>query len=321
MNDDKVRINTIINENSVEIINPENKIIVTDKKQDTSVNVIQKETSVVTVISKQPKGIGLSNPQTKIIVTDKKQDTFLITEKERDVVTIASKGPKGDKGDKGDIGTVILSSSFGGGVIITGSLLVSGSFGENVTITQNLIVSGTITSPGSDREIIFNSGSVLGTDPNFVFSSLGRLGIGTYLPISKLSVNGGNINIGTGYGIGGNNVGSYSGFITYHNDGLGFLQSASFGFRGSAYIDSIAYPDFLGFATNDLAFFTSTNGISKPSEVMRIVGSTGRVGIGTSTPTNTLQVAGGVTAISFTGSLFGTASYSLTAENIDGGFF
>jgi hypothetical protein len=54
---------------------------------------------------------------------------------------------------------------------------------------------------------------------------------------------------------------------------------------------------------------------------MRIVGSTGRVGIGTSTPINTLQVVGGVTATSFTGSLFGTASYSLFTENVDGGFF
>ncbi|NDD85803.1 hypothetical protein EBZ38_16200, partial [bacterium] len=208
--------------------------------------------------------------------------------------------------DKGDIGTVILSSSFGGGVIITGSLLVSGSFGENVTIAQNLIVSGTITSPGSDRQIIFNNNGVLGSDSDFVFDSNERLGIGTSLPISKLSVNGGNINITNGYGVGGNNLGSYSGFITYHNDGLGFLQSASFGFRGSAYIDSIAYPNLFGGEINDLRFFASTNGISKPSEVMRIVGGTSRVGIGTSTPINTLQVVGGVTATSFTGSFSGS---------------
>jgi hypothetical protein len=42
------------------------------------------------------------------------------------------------------------------------------------------------------------------------------------------------------------------------------------------------------------------------------ISSSGNVGIGTSSPTNTLQVNGGVTATSFTGSLFGTSSW---AEN------
>jgi len=49
------------------------------------------------------------------------------------------------------------------------------------------------------------------------------------------------------------------------------------------------------------------------------VSGSGRVGIGTNNPTNTLQVVGGVTATSFTGSLFGTSSWAtnaLTASNI-----
>jgi hypothetical protein len=281
VSNDRLNVKVVSTQNSVELTKNENTVVVSDKKKDTSVSVLQKETSVVTIVGR---------------------------------------GPKGERGEKGDPGTITFNS-LSGGVIITGSLLVSGSFGENVTITQNLIVSGTITSPGSDRQIIFNNNGVLGSDSDFVFDSNERLGIGTSLPISKLSVNGGNINITNGYGIGGNNVGSYSGILSYYNDGLGFLQSSSFGFKGSAYIDSISYPSLFGGGINDLAFFTSTNGISKPSEVMRIVGSTGRVGIGTSTPINTLQVVGGVTATSFTGSLLGTASYSLFTENADGGFF
>ncbi len=44
------------------------------------------------------------------------------------------------------------------------------------------------------------------------------------------------------------------------------------------------------------------------------VSGSGRVGIGTNNPTNTLQVVGGVTATSFTGSLFGTSSWAVNAQ-------
>jgi hypothetical protein len=45
------------------------------------------------------------------------------------------------------------------------------------------------------------------------------------------------------------------------------------------------------------------------------VSGSGNVGIGTGTPTNTLQVVGGVTATSFTGSLFGTSSWAVSSSN------
>ena len=102
-----------------------------------------------------------------------------------------------------------------------------------------------------------------------------------------------NIRIGRTKSIGGNNFGTYNPILTYWNDGVsGAVQSASFGFRGSAYMDSIAYPDAFGFGTNDLVFFASTNGIATPSEIMRIVGSSGRIGIGTSLPTAELHISG-----------------------------
>jgi hypothetical protein len=44
------------------------------------------------------------------------------------------------------------------------------------------------------------------------------------------------------------------------------------------------------------------------------VSGSGRVGVGTTTPTNTLQVVGGITATSFTGSLLGTASVAVNAQ-------
>jgi hypothetical protein len=56
VNNDRLRVNVVSNQNSVELTKSENKVVVTDKKQDTSVNVTQKETAVVTVASKGPKG-------------------------------------------------------------------------------------------------------------------------------------------------------------------------------------------------------------------------------------------------------------------------
>jgi hypothetical protein len=102
-----------------------------------------------------------------------------------------------------------------------------------------------------------------------------------------------NIRIGRTKSVGGNNFGTYNPILTYWNDGVsGAVQSASFGFRGSAYMDSIAYPDIFGFGTNDLRFFASTNGIATPSEIVRIVGSTGFVGIGETSPSAKLEIKG-----------------------------
>ena len=102
-----------------------------------------------------------------------------------------------------------------------------------------------------------------------------------------------NIRIGRTKSIGGNNFGTYNPILTYWNDGVSdAVQSASFGFRGSAYMDSIAYPDIFGFGTNDLRFFASTNGIATPTEIIRVVGSTGFVGIGETSPSAKLEIKG-----------------------------
>jgi hypothetical protein len=45
--------------------------------------------------------------------------------------------------------------------------------------TASDITGGVVTAPGNDREIIFNSGGLLAAAPGFVFTSTGRMGIGT----------------------------------------------------------------------------------------------------------------------------------------------
>ena len=287
MSNDKLNVKIVSNQNSVELNKTENKVVVTDKTKDTSVTVLQKETSVVTIGSKGPKG-----------------DAGL-------------KGDTGPKGDKGDIGTVILSSSFGGGVIITGSLLVSGSFGESVTITQNLIVSGTITSPGSDREIVFNSGSFLGSDPNFVFDSLGRLGIGTTNPTTKLEVVGSDaiinsVNIGRGGGnivsntaIGNGALSNISGEAnSIYNTAIGLNAGSKHGGHVEPLI-SASYSVFIGSETradannqqNQIVIGYGTIGLGSNTvvlgngEIQKTI-LRGNVGIGTTNPTAKLEVLG-----------------------------
>ncbi|MFN3827129.1 MAG: tail fiber domain-containing protein [Micavibrio sp.] len=56
--------------------------------------------------------------------------------------------------------------------------------------TAASVATGGVGAPGLNREVIFNSGGVLGTDTGFVFTSAGRMGIGTNNPLAPLDVRG-----------------------------------------------------------------------------------------------------------------------------------
>jgi hypothetical protein len=176
----------------------------------------------------------------------------------------------------------------------TGSLFGTSSWAQNAltasfvnTASTNAFVQGgnsfgttALLGTNDNQDLQFEtSGSV-----RITISSSGNVGIGTSTPLSTLTVAGGNVNINSGFAIGGNNLGTFTPFIRYSNTGLG-IPSSSFG-HTSAYMLSDAGGVF---GTNDLSFYAGA--ITQP-EIMRIVGSTGFVGIGETSPTAKLEIKG-----------------------------
>jgi hypothetical protein len=168
--------------------------------------------------------------------------------------------------------------------------------GSQVQITGSLSVSGSITSVNTFVQggNSFGTTALLGTNDNqdlqletsgsvrIHISNSGNVGIGTTSPISTLSVAFGNINIGTGYGIGGNYLGAYDPFIRYNHTGISGTQSSSFGHTTAYMLSDSGGP-------NDISFYAGA--VTQP-EIMRIVGSSGFVGIGTGAPTEKLHIDG-----------------------------
>mgnify|MGYP001250231716 CR=1 FL=1 len=76
----------------------------------------------------------------------------------------------------------------------------------------------------------------------------------------------------------------------------------------------VHYNDADGTTGRDIAFKTYKEVVGN-TEKMRIT-KDGKVGIGTATPDATLEVAGNVKAISFTGSLSGSVSHALVADSV-----
>ncbi len=70
MSSDRLNVRVVSNQNSVELTKNENTVVISDKNRDTSVNVTQKETTVVTVVSKGPKGNTGDKGDTGIAVTN-----------------------------------------------------------------------------------------------------------------------------------------------------------------------------------------------------------------------------------------------------------
>jgi hypothetical protein len=178
-----------------------------------------------------------------------------------------------------------------------GSLTVNGSTDSILTLGNNGAYSGYLYADSTRVELSSQVQPIAfvtnGAERMRILSG-GNVGIGTTSPTAKLHVWNGGIKA-TGFPSAGN----------------------PFTFLESNYNDSAVNVKFLNInPTNgldaDLGIQLMNSG-GTISDVFTIKGSSGNVGIGTTTPTSgTLQVNGNVFATSFTGSLFGTASAATT---------
>ena len=139
-------------------------------------------------------------------------------------------------------------------------------------------------SDSTGAEIVFNTGGTSSFDQRMVITSAGNVGIGTTSPSEKLNVNG-NVQIGTttstdnNLRIGGGNSSGGRVFIQYSGDSS-YLDS--YGGHGGAQ----RYRDFKIRARNLNLQGNNGSGIT--------INTSGNVGIGTTSPSNKLDIVGSV---------------------------
>jgi len=168
--------------------------------------------------------------------------------------------------------------------------------------TSSLVSGGSVIGgSGTQNYITRWSGNTTITTSS-IYESDGKIGIGTTDPRQKLHVSGGHVRIS-------NNGEAYLEIITTGSNNSAYIDLVNtgsyldYGLRlirqpdGGSYLYHRGTADF-GLHANESAnivFYTTA------SERMRITDS-GSVGIGTASPVNTLQVAGGITVVNITAS-------------------
>jgi hypothetical protein len=145
------------------------------------------------------------------------------------------------------------------------------------TILDNALITGS-----NDASLLQVSSPIA---PSALFvSGSGRVGIGTGTPTNTLQVNGGiTVTSITASTIGGLTAGQFTPYIRYNTDNI--VASSSFGHTGAYMLSELGGV----FGANDISFYA---GAVTQLEIMRIVGSTGFVGIGESSPSAKLEIRG-----------------------------
>ena len=206
-----------------------------------------------------------------------------------------------------DLGPQLIKNSYQDLLQITSSNAVQKGNGQAVTalaITSSTTagVAPAITGNTNNRVLTATGGETINAESNLTFdgSILDIISADVYLSNNRIlrwNDNQLNTSIPVLKGNYTYNIGPTNDFIS----GTSSLLT-----NGTAKIELRSSVENIlgGFDSGSIAFITPQGAMALTNE--------GRLGIGTSSPTNNLQVVGGVTATSFTGSLLGTASLAAT---------
>ena len=230
--------------------------------------------------------------------------------------------------------------------VFSDNTIKMGTFNQEAIIVSGSRTGMGIATPqaelhisGANNDSLFRIQSPASASIMFVSGS-GLVGIGTLTPTQKISVDNGNVGFTSGFGISWDsdtewirratgsdqlqlatqntirlNIGSTQGQLV--TIGLGATTgTAQFQVRGggaTAATTAMRIEDSGGNARLTIL----DDGTSAFNTNHLYVSSSGRVGIGTGTPTNTLQVVGGITATSLTASII-SASSGITASQYSG---
>ena len=238
--------------------------------------------------------------------------------------------------------------------VFSDNTIKMGTFNQEAIIVSGSRTGMGIATPqaklhisGANNDSLFRIQSPASASIIFVTGS-GLVGVGTLTPTQKISVDNGNVGFSSGFGVSWDsdtewirraaasdqlqfatqntvrlNIGSTQGQLV--TIGLGATTgTAQFQVRGggaTAATTAMRIEDSGGNARLTIL----DDGTSAFNTSHLYVSSSGRIGIGTTTPTTTLQVVGGITATSLTasiisassgitGSLFGTSSWAVSAS-------
>jgi fibronectin-binding autotransporter adhesin len=206
-------------------------------------------------------------------------------------------------------------------------LQVAGTINSYATSTDGVILASQAASSGGLTSIQLHSNGI-------TYFNGGSVGIGTTAPLTRLDVKGDILINATSTDVGGSVTGSRimsgvnGGVILSSIDSISAVSFVYYGDRrgtnntGSVYMLAMGgyYKATIGIvgtnnSTDDAQITFNTVAFNATvTERMRI-SYTGNVGIGTNNPSLAhLQIQGNVSASSYTGSLFGTASFATSAS-------